>query len=224
MAGTPDGGFVAVWQTGLDGLDVMARKFDASAGPAEQRVNTYTPGDQTNAVAAAAGDGSYTEASMSCSQLKVAITTCASLLLVYMVPFTRADDKKAAFDVEADRLVRQAVYNENPRAHVQLDLETFLLPLPVVVIPEPLVKLYQQHPQSVLDLLLKIMDGGNPSDSVLAAAYAVELLVGRGVGVVCVDQFDPATYDTVDKGWGKTPRQHWIKKVRERMAAKKLSP
>ncbi len=69
IAGTPDGGFVAVWQTGLDGLDVMARKFDAAAqGPAEQRVNTYTAGDQTNAVVAAAGDGSYLVAWQSAGQ------------------------------------------------------------------------------------------------------------------------------------------------------------
>jgi hypothetical protein len=94
-------------------------------------------------------------------------------------------------------------------------------------VPEPLAQLYKHHPRPVLDLLLKIMDGGSPKDSVLAAGYAMALLDGPGGGVVCVEHFyfgkHKATYDAVDKDWEKTPRQHWIKKVREKMAVKQLA-
>lgn len=43
---------------------------------------------------------------------------------------------------------------------------------------------------------------------------------GLGGGVVCVEMFDKATYDTVDKDWQVTPRQHWGKKVRAKVAEK----
>lgn len=73
---------------------------------------------------------------------------------------------------------------------------------------------YKADPKFVVDVLLKIMDEASAEDSVLAAGYAMELVNGPGVGVVCVEHFDKKTYDDIDKDWDKTPRQHWIKKVK----------
>jgi hypothetical protein len=110
-----------------------------------------------------------------------------------------------------EKVVRDAVYNNNkPRtASPNKDFYSILL------VPDSLTEAYKKHPQAVLGVLLRIMDGGNPNDSVLAAGYAISLLRGPGVGIVCIRHFDKETYDTVDKDWEVTPRQHWIKRVRQ---------
>ena len=82
-------------------------------------------------------------------------------------------------------VVRRCVYNETAKiaAVAPGDFQERLL------IPETLSGLYRQHPSAVLDLLLRIIDGGNPRDSVLAAGYAISSLDGPAVGIVCVHPF-----------------------------------
>ena len=123
-------------------------------------------------------------------------------------------DKK---DLTADqmRVVREAVYARE--ASIVTDRRTFIRSL---LMPEPLGTLYKQNPQPVLELLLVIMEGANPRDSSLAAGYAFELMGGPGRGVVMVEFFDKKTYDTVDKDWETTPRQHWIRHLRAEMKSK----
>jgi hypothetical protein len=162
-----------------------------------------------------------------CQKL-VAMPVWVSLLTFLTGPFMQADDKKTAFDAAAEKVVRQAVYDQPPTVEPvpQKDSQgrTVNVPITILVVPKPLAELYKRHPRPVLELLLRIMDGANPRESSLAAGYAMELLGGPGRGLVCVEFFNKDTYDAVDKDWEKTPRQHWMKKVREKMAAKKLAP
>jgi len=106
-------------------------------------------------------------------------------------------------------VVRRCVYDETPKkaAVAPGDFQERL------IIPEALSDLFRLHPSAVLDLLLRIIDGGNPDDSVLAAGYAISLLDGPVAGVVCVDVFDKGTYDKVEKAWKTTPRKHWIRAI-----------
>jgi hypothetical protein len=115
-----------------------------------------------------------------------------------------------ALDTSQEMVIRRCVYNETPKIGADFgDSQTRLL------IPKALSDLYRQHPSAVLELLLKIVDGANPDDSVLAAGYAVSLLNNAAVGVVCVDVFDKDTYDKVDKAWKTTPRKHWMRVIEE---------
>jgi hypothetical protein len=120
-------------------------------------------------------------------------------------------DAKGPFDAAQEKAVRDAVYLGEPMI-ASPQKEDFH---PVLCVPDSLTRLYEDHPQEVLDVLLRVMDGGRPEDSSLAAGYAVSLLQGPGVGRVCVEFFNAKTYDAWAKNWEMTPRQHWIEKVQE---------
>jgi hypothetical protein len=129
------------------------------------------------------------------------------LLTVYPMLTVQANEK---LDSRQEAIVRRAVYENEPL----INSSPAFLFQGELGIPEPLAELAKNHRREVIELLLKIMDGGSPKDSALAAGYAVSLLSGPRVGVVCVERFDKATYDEVDKDWETTPRQHWIDRVR----------
>ncbi len=64
VAGTPDGGFIVVWESAAgDGIadGVFLRRFDSSgtAVGEELQVNSYTTGDQQDPAVAVCGDGSF---------------------------------------------------------------------------------------------------------------------------------------------------------------------
>jgi hypothetical protein len=124
-------------------------------------------------------------------------------------------DPKATLDAAEEKVVREAVYNMGPlTASPRMDFISEL------VLPDSLVALHKKKPQAVLNLLLVIMEGASPKDSVLAAGYAISLLTSPAVGVVCIDHFDKNTYDSVHRAWETTPRKHWLKKVRAELKKK----
>ena len=120
-------------------------------------------------------------------------------------------DSTATLTVEETRLVRENVYDQPAR------LGSLAIGDPqALLIPEALVKLHGEKPQAVIDLLLVIMDGGNPKDSALAPGYALSFIDNTRVGAMVVRNSQAKTYDAVDKNWGKTPRLHWICQVVKR--------
>jgi len=129
----------------------------------------------------------------------------------------RAADSKVALDAEQERIARKAVYEGISGIHT--DLSTLH---DSVTVPDPLVDLYRTHPRPVIELMLRIIDGATPEVSARAAAYATDLLQGRGVGVVVVRNFfaNEAAYDSIDEAWKMTPRQHWMRKVSEGLKEK----
>jgi hypothetical protein len=141
---------------------------------------------------------------------------CGSLMFMlsgalFTAPSVPASDSKDVLDSESEKVVRDAVYSGE-----MCEYTIFEPPFDrVLYIPKPVVQVYEKHPKGVLELLVKIIEGGRPRDSVLAAAYAVSLQAGPAVGTVCADHFDENTYDILDNDWGTTPRKHWIAKIRE---------
>ena len=132
---------------------------------------------------------------------------CAPVLTLFMFaePTNRASD---VFYTEKEKTVRDAVYNNRPLSiSPNMDFRSMLW------VPETLVLLHKKHPQPVMRVLLQIMEGARPEDSVLAAGYANSLLDGPEVGLVCVHHFDKKTFDVYDKDWETTPRKHRISKV-----------
>ena len=78
--------------------------------------------------------------------------------------------------------------------------------------PKQIAEAYAKAPSSVIGLLLRIVDGGNPTDSFSAAVYALALLGPAGAGLAPIALFDKATYDVVAKNRTMTWRYHWIEK------------
>ena len=118
------------------------------------------------------------------------------------------------FDARKEDSVRKIIYGAKLRIY----------PVPgsldeAVEIPDELVRIYSAHPDEVTDVLLRIMDGAQPQHSIAAASYAMSLIHGPDIGVVCVKFFEADKFDTVDRDWAVTPRQHWIRKVN---AARKM--
>jgi hypothetical protein len=131
------------------------------------------------------------------------------LMTVAMMQGNHVND---VFSASQELVVRECVYNETPGIESpNRDFRSIL------IVPDPLSTLYREQPKAVLALLLKIVDGSSPKDSVLAAGYAMSLLDDPSAGVVCVEHFDKATYDKVDEDWKTTPRKHWMRKIAAKM-------
>ncbi len=142
-----------------------------------------------------------------CVTLPLMTAIQVGLLLLILRPI-RAMDPKDGLNYDSEKVVRDAVYNnEAATASPKRDGHS------VLVMPDALVKVYMANPDDVIKLLLTIEEGGRPKDSVLAAGYAMSLLGGPARGVVCVDNFEESKYDNVDVDWKSTPRKHWAKKV-----------
>ncbi len=133
------------------------------------------------------------------------------LALLTMSAVAEKDEAKTALDIDSERVVRDAVYYEEAATFSKRELPGASM----LVVPERLQKVYKEHPEAVVDLLLKIMEGANPRESVLAAGYAMSLLKGPARGAVCVENFEAKKYDSLDKDWRVTPRKHWIGRVLE---------
>ncbi len=116
-----------------------------------------------------------------------------------------------------EKTVRNVVYDRTPRT-VSAD-GTFLSALSI---PADLNSLYKDYPRDVLAVLVKIVDGANPKDSSLAAGFAISLLKGPAVGVVCISTFDATKYDSFDDNWKCSPRNHWLERIKIDMNEKAL--
>ena|SRR5579872_1311365 len=130
------------------------------------------------------------------------------LCFILTIAFHVHNSRLLEFDQTKQRIVREMVYSKKP----------VIRPIPCdylteMVLPEDLLKVHKEFPKETVRLLLAIIDGGNPDDSVLAASYAIALLQGPAVGPVCYKFYDRKIYDEVDKHWEMTQRQHWMKKV-----------
>ncbi len=83
-----------------------------------------------------------------------------------------------------------------------------------VVIPEEVLSAYSKNPAEALRLLSRIADGGDVSDSLNAASYAISLVKGPRAGTVVWQTFAPGEYDAHDADWDCTPRSHWVTQIK----------
>jgi hypothetical protein len=84
-------------------------------------------------------------------------------------------------------------------------------------VPVDLLAAHRRNSMAVLDFLVRLVVGSDPTESVTAAAVALALLGPEGGGRIYVERFDPASYDAVDPEWGTTPRDHWLATIRTRL-------
>jgi hypothetical protein len=148
------------------------------------------------------------------------MTTWTRSIVLLTAAIVQERHTTEVLDTTQEMVVRRCVYDGSPKvvADASVGFQAQL------IIPEALSGLYRQRPGAVLELLLRIIDGGNPNDSALAAGYAMSLQKGPAVGVICVDVFDKDTYDKLDKAWETTPRKHWIAKIKNAREREKGQP
>lgn len=114
------------------------------------------------------------------------------------------------FGPQQERSIRSAVYSGKVESESpDLDFQGRL------IIPRCIVEIHKKHPDKVVSLLVVIVEGANPRDSVAAACYAIALLHGAKQGVIPIEHFNVESYDKIDSDWNTTPRRHWLEKVRE---------
>ena len=134
------------------------------------------------------------------------------LLIMITSNFHSMSHTPSTLTIEEQASARKAVY-EGRLISVSPKRDFFS----ILEVPKILTDLYKKNPDAVIDLLSRIADGGNPADSIRAASFAIEMVDGPGAGELCASLFKTATYDTVDKDWGHTPREHWVKHIQAKL-------
>ena len=114
--------------------------------------------------------------------------------------------------------VRNAVYDGKLQTYSpDRDL---LSPKRLLHLPKGLAELYKKNPDQVLDLLIRIADGGNPADSIRAICYAYELKVGPGHGAAWSHDMEYKTHDVVAEGDKRSTREIYVLVLRAKLAKK----
>lgn len=85
----------------------------------------------------------------------------------------------------------------------------------VIVVPEAVTVAYRTNAAETESLLFKIIEGGNPADSIKAVSFLIELREGPGSGILAVLAFDYQSWDKIDKDWKMTPRDHWLAQLKK---------
>lgn len=96
-----------------------------------------------------------------------------------------------------------------------------VLPLDQLQLPEAIVAAGRKNRAETEELLWKIAEGGNPSDSIKAASYLFEL-VDPGSGEMITSPFvqviEPNQregWDKLNEFWKKPPRERWLGQLDE---------
>jgi hypothetical protein len=124
----------------------------------------------------------------------------------------RPDDTLPGLSENDERDLRRAVYDHDIITYVPQ--EGKLPRADVLLLRDEVVAIYKKKPLATLRLLLKIVEGGNPKDGMLAAGYAISLVQSPAVAMVCVRRRQDE-FDKVSEGVKTTPRRHWTEKVKE---------
>lgn len=132
-----------------------------------------------------------------------------TLMVIIMTMIPAPKTKPAKLSPEQLAAVRAVVYDEELATESPNRDERS-----VIVVPEAVAVAYRQNAAETKLLLLKIVEGGNPADSIKAVSYLIELQDGPGSGIPAVLAFDYQTWDKVDEDWKMTPRDHWLAQLK----------
>lgn len=137
------------------------------------------------------------------------------LAVVFTCLQLQGDESRAVFSNEHEQAVRQSIYNNDAEIETRkTDLQTYLR------VPKQLTQLHKDYPHEVINLLMKIIDGGNPKDSQFAAGCALSLLKGPEVGIVFVTAYKVDDWDSTNFYQTETTRAHCLAAVKAAMIAK----
>lgn len=134
--------------------------------------------------------------------------TEALMVIVMTVPVP--DSKPVKLSPEQVAAARAAVYDtelatESPNRDG----------MSVIIVPEAIAVAYLRNAVETESLLFKIIEGGNPADSIKAVSYLLELRDGPGSGIPAFLAFNYQTWDKIDKDWKQTPRDHWVAQLKK---------
>src|SRR5262249_20306452 len=105
---------------------------------------------------------------------------------------------------EEESTIRKIVSSGHQGTAVYKDPK--LIGIEFLPIHEELTDAYKRRPVTTVLLLVKIIEGGNPKDSVFAAALAISLRNDKSaLGATILGLFNEKTYDQIDANWKQTP-------------------
>jgi hypothetical protein len=147
------------------------------------------------------------------------------LMLTIAIPML-GGKSEALLSASEEKSIRDIVYGE--QTGTVLPTSGKYAKHEILTITPDLQKIYDNKPDATLDLLNKMIEGGNPRDSSYAAACACTLCADDPVlGAVIRRTAHAKTYDVFDSYWEETPREHNIRMlliVRKEKKDKDLKP
>ena len=125
---------------------------------------------------------------------------------------------RTPLSVEDENKLRSAVYNNELGTAFPVKGEWAFGE--VLGVPAHVFTIYEKDPVGTLEVLLKIVEGGNPKDSALALGYALSVVAKTPwAGAIAAHEIIGRDhYDQLDDGWQCTPRQHWVGCVKSKLA------
>jgi hypothetical protein len=150
-------------------------------------------------------------------------TTCVlAVLLGSMIAGCDSADPKAPNAPDLEKTVRDVI--EAKPLYLAHPMDGKYEFLEIVVVPSEIERCYENQPDAVLELLLAIAEESAPYESLKAVAYGLALVASPAIASAPVGLFKAETYDEMDKDWEKSPRQHWIGKLKKKIAIAKAEP
>lgn len=125
-------------------------------------------------------------------------------------------------DVHEEERLRNCIYNKKPEYGEVKGLGG--IPVYFIIVPKEIKALYEKKPAPTLIVLVSIVEGANPKESCLAAAYAVTLMGTEGFSgfIIYNDLLDPSEYEKLKPNDKNTWRRHWVKTVQFDASKKKI--
>ncbi len=126
----------------------------------------------------------------------------------------------ASMDIREEEELRNSIYNKKP----EIDgVKGFgLMSANFIIVPNEIKALFKKKPSQTLMTLVSIVEGANPKESCLAAAYAVTLLENDGFGgfMIYNDLFRESEYDKLKPNDRRTWRKHWVNLIKNEASKK----
>jgi hypothetical protein len=84
----------------------------------------------------------------------------------------------------------------------------------ILIVPREIESIYESNKLATVQLLITIIDGARPEDSLLAAGYAASLLLSpiEGAEISC---FPKDKYDSLNEVTGETQRSFVVSQIKE---------
>lgn len=133
--------------------------------------------------------------------------------MLFLFTILLMTDQIGGFEIREEEELRNCIYNRKPKFG---GIEGFGgLSTNFIIVPKEIEELFKKKPAQTLGVLVSIVEGANPKESCLAAAYAITLMKNEGFSgfIIYNDLFGENEYDKLKPNEKYTWRNHWIKSI-----------
>lgn len=127
-----------------------------------------------------------------------------------------------ALTIREEETLRDYIYNKKPEIGGAQGIG--LISAIFIKVPKEVESLYDKKPGAAINVIVKIVEGANPEESRLAAAYAVTLMEKHGFGgyIIYSDLFGNSEYEKLKQNDNVTWRMHLVRLVKFKASKKKI--